>query len=148
MKIYQFLSLLLLPLFNLPELSAQQNDSAKIINLLKDDYKTMQNFDINKHISNCTSDYLLVENGEVWDMKREAMDYQSKAHRKIDRKDQFTIRLVKISGDMAYAVYGLRSEVTENNKVIVITWNESTVFRKVKGLWKIALIHSTPIDTK
>lgn len=122
----------------------QSKDSTAIVKLLKSDYGTMGNWDIKTHINNCTSDYLLIEEGEVWNLEKEKQYYQSNAGRVLQRKDVFTFKKIRISGDMAYAVYFLKSEMTERGVLTVKTWNESAVFRKVGGQWKVALIHSTP----
>jgi ketosteroid isomerase-like protein len=124
--------------------NAQSKDSTAIVKLLKSDYTTMGNWDIKTHINNCTADYLLIEEGEVWNLEKEKQYYQSNAGRVLQRKDVFTFKKIRISGDMAYAVYFLKSEMTEKGVLTVKTWNESAVFRKVGGQWKIALIHSTP----
>ena len=128
--------------------SQENNDSSAIIKLLINDYKTMVNWDIKSHIENCTENYLLVENGEVWDIKKETEYYFKNANRVIDRKDFFDIKYVRIYGDLAYAVYNLRSDITENGDLKVKTWLESTIFRKIKDKWKIELINSTPVDLK
>ena len=128
--------------------SQENNDSSAIIKLLINDYKTMGNWDIKSHIENCTENYLLVENGEVWDIKKETEYYIKNANRVIDRKDFFDIKYVRIYGDLAYAVYNLRSDITENGDLKVKTWLESTIFRKIKDKWKIELINSTPVDLK
>jgi hypothetical protein len=125
--------------------SQEKNDSTEIIQLLKDDYKTMINMNIKKHMGNCTADYLLIENGEIWNMTKEAEYYKQNAQRIIDRKDNFEFKYIKILGSTAYAVYNLRSDITENGKLTQKNWNESVIFRKVEGKWKIALIHSTKI---
>ncbi len=128
--------------------SQENNDSSAIIKLLINDYKTMGNWDIKSHIENCTENYLLVENGEVWDIKKETEYYIKNANRVIDRKDFFDIKYDRIYGDLAYAVYNLRSDITENGDLKVKTWLESTIFRKIKDKWKIELINSTPVDLK
>lgn len=128
--------------------SQQKNDSTEIIHVLKEDYKTMVTYDIDKHKSYCTGDYLLIENGEIWNMEMEAADYQKKAKRVLSRNDFFDFKYFKIMDNTAYAVYGLKSEITENGKLITRHWNESTIFRKEDGAWKIALIHSTPTVSK
>jgi ketosteroid isomerase-like protein len=128
--------------------SQEKNDSAAIVRLLVNDYKTMGNWDIKSHIANCTGNYLLVENGEVWDIKKESEYYIKNANRVIDRKDLFDIKYVRVYGDNAYAVYHLRSDITENGELKVKTWIESTIFRKIKGKWKIELINSTPVELK
>lgn len=125
-----------------------QSDSTSIVQLLKDDYHTMMTHDLEKHKSNCTDDYLLIEKGEIWDMERESEWYKKEASKVYDRKDHFTFKLVNISGNTAYAVYHLQSDFTENGNSTSKYWNESAVFKKINDQWKIALIHSTPIAGK
>lgn len=140
---HRFLILSMLVSINI--FSQQKNDSTEIIDLLKQDYKTMVGMDIKKHMTNCTEDYLLIEDGEIWNMEIEADYYRKNAHRIIERKDHFDFTYIKILDNTAYAVYNLKSDISENGKLTQKNWNESTIFRKVNGKWKIALIHSTPI---
>lgn len=131
----------------LSDVSAQKkNDSAVIVHLLKEDYSTMQNWDAQKHAANCTKDYLLIENGEIWDLPTEIKSYKANAGKIVNRTDSFTFETVKVFGNTAYDVHRLKSEFIENRKKTVIIWNESVNFRKVKGQWKIALIHSTQLS--
>jgi ketosteroid isomerase-like protein len=123
----------------------QKNDSTAIINLLKNDYSTMLSMDLKKHISNCTEDYLLIEGGDIWNMEKESKWYKDDANKVTDRKDNFDFKYIRIDGNVAYAVYNLKSDISKEGKITQKNWNESTVFRKVNGEWKIALIHSTPI---
>lgn len=124
-----------------------KDDSATIVQLLKDDYKTMQNWDTQKHIANCTNDYLLIENGEIWNLQKEIESYKANANRIIKRTDSFNILSLKIFGNVAYDVHHLKSVITENNNSIIKVWNESVVFRKEGGRWKIALIHSSLLSS-
>src|SRR5688572_21683126 len=86
--------------------SQESSDSTEIVQVLKEDYKTMVTHDITKHKSLCTEDYLLIENGEIWNMEREAIDYKKKEHRGIERNDYFDFKYLRIEGNTAYAVYG------------------------------------------
>jgi len=132
----------LLTLFS--DISAQyKNDSAVIVQLLKEDYSTLQNWNVQKHIANCTRDYLLIENGEIWDLQKEVASYKANAKRILQRTDSFNILTVKVFGNLAYDVHHLRSVIVENNRSITKEWNESVVFRKEEDRWKIALIHSS-----
>ena len=124
--------------------SQNKSDSLAIVALLKDDYSTMGNWNIAKHMQNCTENYLLIEEGEIWTMEKERKYYLENANRTITRKDYFDIKNVRIYGNTAYAVYSLRSDIQENSVLKVKNWNESAIFRKLKGVWKIELIHSTP----
>ena len=124
---------------------SQKNDTTTIIQLLKSDYGTMRNMDLKKHMSNCTEDYLLIEAGETWNMEQESKWYKDDANKVTDRKDNFDFKYIRIDGNFAYAVYTLRSDITKEGKLTQKNWNESAIFRKMNGEWKIALIHSTPI---
>jgi hypothetical protein len=128
--------------------SQKKNDSATLVQLLKEDYKTMINWDIDQHKGYCTDDYILIEEGEIWNMEKEADNYKKNVNRVLDRKDYFDFNFIRILGNTAYTVYNLKSDITENGKLTTKQWNESVIFRKVQGKWKIALIHSTPIAIK
>ena len=124
---------------------AQQSDSITIAQLLKADYATMGTLDIPTHLRNLTHDYYLIEHGEVWDIETELDSiYRKNAGRAFTRADFFTFKTIQASGDMAYAIWHLKSEFKENGNVRIKVWNESGVFRKEQGQWKIALIHSSP----
>jgi len=141
----KYLSLLLSVPLSIGGLSQQTNDSTTIARLLIADYATMDNMNIPEHLNNLTTDYLLIEHGEVWNIETELDSiYRKNANKTFKRTDFFTFKTVKISGDMAYAVWHLRSEFREGDNVRVRVWNESGAFRKEQGRWKIALIHSTP----
>jgi len=140
------LSLFLL-LLTVQTIAQYKTDSVAIVDLLKDDYKTMGTWNIERHIKNCTTNYLLIEEGEIWDMEKESKYYKSNSHRKINRKDYFDIKHIRIYGNTAYAVYSLKSDITENSQLTVRKWNESAIFRKLNGRWLIELIHSTPVST-
>ena len=130
-----------------PACVAQQvNDSTVIVNLLRDDYKTLEKFDIKQHLENCTPDYTLIENGEVLDLEKEIAYMKANAHRVIERKDYFVIHKLKVNGPIAYVIYNLTSEVKEKGETKPYEWVESAILKKIKNQWKIAMIHSTRLD--
>jgi ketosteroid isomerase-like protein len=145
----KYLFLFSLVLLSLNSLSQQTNDSATIIQLLKEDYATMGNLDVQAHLNNLAKDYLLLEHGQMWNAKTEVDSiYKKYAKDTFVRTDFFTIKTVKVSGDMAYGVWHLRSEFKNNGNTSELAWNESGVFRKERGRWKIALIHSSRLPEK
>ena len=99
-------------------------------------------------MANCTSDYTLIEDGEIWSLQKEIEYFKSNAHRVISRVNNFKIHKLTIAGSVAYLIYELKSEIKENGKFSTKAWTETAVFRKVAGKWKIALIHSTTIGGK
>jgi hypothetical protein len=123
-------------------------DSTAIITLLIDDYSAVSKLDGSAHRQNCTYDYVLVEEGEVWGLQRELDYFDELRSKKQTRKNQFSINLIKISGSTAYAVYALSSEIKTGNDVKKFNWLETAIFRKINNKWKIALIHSTKVLPK
>ena len=78
-------------------LMAQQSaDSTEIVSILKRDYETRASYDLDKHKEHLTDHYLLLENGEVWDLDRDSEWYRANANRKVARKDYFNIHTVRV----------------------------------------------------
>lgn len=143
----QIIFFLLLSYSN-PLFAQYKSDSIAIVDLLKADYKTLERFDIQKHVANCTQDYRLIEDGEIWNLQKEIEYFKANANRSITRKDNFSIQKLTVSGNIAYAIYILRSQISEKNQISTKAWTESAVFHKTTGKWKIAMIHSTTIQGK
>lgn len=94
----------------------------------------MDNMDTIAHLNNVTGDYFLIEKGDVWDINMELDSiYRKFSNKTFKRTDFFTIELVKVSGNIAYAVWHLRSEFNDNGNIRAVTWNESGAFRKEQG---------------
>jgi hypothetical protein len=64
---------LILTLFLTVTMLSQKKDSLEIVQLLKEDYSTLQTFDISKHKERCTNNYLLSEDGNILRMDDEAV---------------------------------------------------------------------------
>lgn len=142
----KFYLIYLMMLFSISLKAQSGKDSIELVNLLVKDYKTMENYDSKTHLENCTDKYLLVEDGEIWDMKKELDFYNKNSGRVMNRKNFFDIKYVRVQGEFAYTVYNLRSEIVENGNRQILNWVESVIFRKVKGRWKIEVIHSTKLQ--
>ena len=139
--------LLLLCTTSINSYSQAKKDSTAIVQLLRDDYTTMnKKTDFSKHKSHCAPDYLLIEEGEIVTLEQEADMYKQMAKRNLNRNDDFEFKKVKISGDFAYAVWYLKTYYKSDSTSFTKEWNESAVFKKINGEWKISLIHSTPIE--
>lgn len=132
--------------FSLQSFSQTSTDSLELKNLIQSDYIALGNSDIDAHIKNCAADYILIENGEIWDLKKEIEYMKSKSGLKTIRKDIFDFKSLVIDGLFAYTVYELKSKITRDNVTKSYHWTESVVFRKVNSSWKIQLIHSTRLN--
>lgn len=134
-------------LFVSHDLNAQfKIDSAIITSLVREDYKTVANFDTLRHRRNCTYDYKLVEGGEVWNMDREIDYISTLSVTKQTRNNEFVFKSVIINSTTSYVIYDLRSVITQTDGTTKkYHWLETAILRKISNQWKIALIHSTQL---
>ena len=92
-----------------------------------------------------TEDYQFLENGELFDAEGD-IALMPEPDSGYERTDTFDFRYVKIEGDIAYTVYFLEADITDNaNGSIHKEWLESTILRRSGDSWLIALLHSTKI---
>ena len=122
------------------------DDEEAVKQAIKNDYYLyFVKMDENAYRSILTEDYLLLENGELFDAEGD-IALMPKPDSGYERTDTFDFRYVKIEGDFAYAVYFLKADITEKvNGTIHKEWLESTILRRSGDSWKIALLHSTRI---
>ena len=92
-----------------------------------------------------TDDYLLLENGEIFDANGDIAS-MPKAGDGYTRSDAFDFRTVRMLGDTAYVIYFLRSAVVEKTEAARnLEWLESAVLRRTGGHWRVAVLHSTRV---
>jgi len=112
---------------------------------VSDYYAAFGGLDQQKYRALVTEDYLLLENGELLDIEGDVAGMPSpETHPR--RKDVFDFRSVKIQGDVAYAVYFLSSDITDDKGARSRRWLESAILRRSGKDWRMALLHSTRID--
>ena len=141
----EILSMLLIISIFTPKVFAGDNEEA-VKQAVKNYYDIyFVKMDKSEYRSILAKDYLLLENGEILNMEGDvaAMPDPDSGYRRID---SFDFRLVKVEGDIAYAVYFLNSEITDqatgiHNK----EWLESAILHRSGKGWMIALLHSTKI---
>lgn len=133
-------------LFSVSAFSQNENDSLLITRLIIDDYETLSNVDVNGHISNVTDDYILIEDGNIWDLEDEIKYLFNPT--KVKRTNEFKFLNIDIGNETAVVIYKLKSTFDDKRKTSEKNWSESIVCKKINGVWKISLIHSTPIRGK
>lgn len=123
------------------------DDEAAVKRVIGDYYGVFyREFDKQKYRSLLTDDYLLLENGEIFDADGDiaAMPAPGSGYQ---RTDAFTFRTVKIEGDTAWAVYFLTSDVKEGTEAPrTRKWLESAILRRSASTWRVAILHSTRIE--
>jgi len=103
------------------------------------------NLDKKKYRSLLTKDYLLLENGQIMDADADIalMPAPDDGYKRIDK---FNFRSVKLHGAIAYAIYFLKSEITDKkNGPRSREYLESAILRRSGQGWQVALLHSTKI---
>jgi len=126
--------------------SVSPDDEMAVKQAVKDVYSIFSvSLDKQKYRSLLTEDYLLLENGELLDIEGDIalMPAPESGYK---RTDAFDFRLVQVHGGTAYAVYFLKSEITDK-KVGTRNreWLESAILRRAGKGWRMALLHSTRI---
>ena len=89
-----------------------------------------------------TADYRLLENGELMDAEGDMSAMRSRTA-SYERTDSFDFKRVSVTGDVGYAVYFLTSAIRDSSGARTKRWLESAIFRRERGRWLIAVLHST-----
>ena len=126
-----------------PEVLAA-DDAASVKQFIIDWYLTYYvKLDKEKYRATLTADYLLLENGEIFDAAGDIALIPSPDD-EYKRTDVFDFRSVKIQGDLAYAVYFLKSDINDKkNGPRHVEFLESAILRRTGKSWQVSLLHST-----
>jgi ketosteroid isomerase-like protein len=99
--------------------------------------------DKEKYRAMLTEDYLLLENGEIFDAEGD-IALMPRPEDEYKRTDVFDFRSVKIQRDLAYAIYFLKTDINDkNNGQRHVEFLESAILRRNGNNWRVALLHST-----
>lgn len=98
-----------------------------------------------------TTDFLLLENGEVWnnDTIRKYLNTARKDEVISKRVNNFDFIEVVVAGNFSWVAYHNYATFTIKNQIVrKAHWLESAVAIKTKNGWKLQMLHSTRIDNK
>lgn len=131
------------------ELKAEQQ---KIQQLIQDSFDDIFSaLDTSKVKKYYTSDFLLLENGELWDSKS-VQDYQLDAASVIPRPsriNKFDFIKTEIKGNQAWTAYHNYATISFDGKDSRdLYWLESATAIKQNGQWKLQMLHSTYVPEK
>ena len=95
--------------------------------------------------SACTSDILLFENGQVWNI--DTLMQGVRMNQATDFKRINTIDFIntKVEKNIAWTTYNNQADITRNGKHILIKWMETVILVKEEKTWKVKVLHSTLI---
>ena len=101
------------------------------------------NADSLQHYS--TSDFHLLEDGEVWNMDTLLSKVMPRKNSNIQRVNKFTFHRTVQTGNIAWVSYHNTAEFRLGEKQQKVQWMESAVLVKNKGRWRIQMLHSTKL---
>ncbi len=127
------------------QMNAQSSDEQKLKDLIQDSFDDVfseMNLEaLNKYY---TSDFLLLEVGEVWDMERIKRELSSYDLRGSKRVNNFEFIQVEISGNTAWIAYHNTATFMSDGEIVgEINWLESATAVKTQEGWKLDMLHST-----
>ena len=120
---------------------------AEVIKQVIADYYDLyfRRLDKEKYRALLTPDYLLLENGTILDADGDIAT-MPKPEDAYQRSDAIDFRTVRVDGGSAYAVYFLRSTVSDKKQgARNLEWLESAILRRSGNNWRVAVLHSTRI---
>lgn len=95
-------------------------------------------------INQCsTHDFLLLEEGEVWNMDTFTKELNKLKTISFSRTNHLDFIQTEINGSSAWVVYNNAADIAVNEQKMSIQWLESAVLMKEGSDWKIRLLHST-----
>lgn len=101
--------------------------------------------DSNKIKANATADFMLLEDGEVWNMDTLIAKVYVRENSGIVRVNKFEFIKTEQEGNLAWVSYYNYADFSMNEKKQSVKWLESAVLKKEGNVWKIKLLHSTRI---
>src|SRR5688572_13104083 len=105
----------------------------------------LSEFNYDKLRDYSTSDFLLLEDGLVWNLDTLINKISPRKTLNIVRVNKFQFIKTEQSGTLAWVSYHNTAEFSRNEQHQTIKWLESAVLVKEKGRWKIKMMHSTKI---
>ena len=98
-----------------------------------------------------TPDFLLLEQGEVWDMDfiKTYLGDRSKNPNPVTRTNRFEFIETEVFGDRAWVAYHNWATFTKDGSALrEVYWLESASAIRTSGGWRLELLHSTRVENK
>ncbi|GAA0879460.1 hypothetical protein GCM10009119_24280 [Algoriphagus jejuensis] len=132
---------------------AQQNSDEKAIQqLIQGSFDELfSKFDTAQIGNFYTEDFILLEQGEVWDMQI-LLEYFAKAKQNPNpatRVNRFEFIKTTVSGNRAWVAYHNYATISRDGQVIRdVQWLESATAIKTSAGWRLDMLHSTRMEKK
>lgn len=95
-----------------------------------------------------TADFMLLENGEVWNMDTLINELNHLKRVSFSRTNHLSFIQTEVSGKTAWVAYNNAADITINRQKMNVQWLESAFLVKKGKEWKVRLLHSTLLKPK
>ena len=96
-----------------------------------------------KIVANVTKDFLLLEDGLVWNMDSLVKAIKPMKYQDFKRTNEFRFLSQELTGVTGWIAYYNTAHVQFNGQKRDINWLESAVVVKENDTWKVKMLHST-----
>jgi ketosteroid isomerase-like protein len=144
---YKLLLFLLLP----SQLFAQQvasNDEQKVKNAIIQLFDGFAQRDFTMVIKQTTPDFLLLENGAVWnnDTIVKKITWSKNNFKSFSRINRIDFIRTEIRGNTAWTCFYNQADIRMDSTARSVRWLESAVLIKENNEWKVQQFHSTVLS--
>ena len=124
-----------------------EKETAEIKAVLTDFFEVFTHPDMKYFDRNCSTDFQLLEHGEVWTRKeiKEFVDKMTSKPMQFERSNSFDFTQVNFRGRMAWVNYHNTATIKSlsDGSVKKLQWLESIILEKINGKWVLHQMHST-----
>ena len=130
-------------------LHAQGKDEQVSVNhVINDIFDGIATLNIEKIKQNCTSDFMLLENGAVWNTDSISKRLNQLKSISFTRNNHIDFIRTEVNGDAAWVAYNNMADMTVNGEKRMVQWLESAFLVKDGNAWKVKMLHSTLLKPK
>ena len=122
------------------------NEQSKVKDALTNFFDGIATLDARLMKQQVTKDFLLLENGAVWNIDTLVGKLSPLKTLNFSRKNYIDIIRTDIKGNMAWVAYNNAADMSMGGQAMHVQWLESAVLVKDKKNWKIQLLHSTRLS--
>lgn len=130
--------------------TAEKSDEELIKDLIVDSFQDIfSNLDPGTLGTYYTEDFLLLENGEVWDIEmiKNYMNRAAQQKNQPERINSFEFVEIKIEEKTAWTAYHNKASFEKDGEVVgEMNWLESATAIKTEEGWKLQMLHSTVVE--
>lgn len=120
-----------------------QNEKDSVEASISGFFDGLSTFNNDKMRDYTTADFLLLEDGLVWNLDTLINKIAPRKNMGIERINKFQFIKTELIGSTAWVSYYNTADLKLGDKQQTIRWLESAVLMKEKGRWRIKMLHST-----